>query len=69
MRQDYIAGFFALAAALSLAGSTASAAPSCTTWLKQADGTEFRTCVGDDGKQYCESTSDGGKTAVRVPCK
>lgn len=44
----------------------ALAEPSCTTWLKQPDGTEFRTCVNDAGKQYCEQKNkDGTISAVK----
>lgn len=47
-------------------GMTARAEPSCTKWMPQADGSSFRTCVGDDGKQYCESSRNG--TVSRVSC-
>lgn len=50
-----------------LAASFASAAPTCTKWMLQTDGSYFRTCVGDDGKQYCEQSKSG--TVSRVSCK
>ena len=47
--------------------SRAEAAPSCTEWMKQDNGCEWRTCVGDDGKQYCEEKC--GDTISRVKCE
>ncbi len=46
--------------------AAAAAAPECTGWMKQEDGTEWRTCVGDDGKQYCEQRKDN--VITRVDC-
>lgn len=59
-----------LAAAVSLSvfgASAATAAPSCTGWMSQPDGSQFRTCVGDDGRQYCESCK--GNSCSRVSCR
>ena len=39
--------------------SPVAAAPSCTAWMKQPDGSEWRTCVDDKGKQYCQSNKNG----------
>ena len=51
-----------------LLSTAAIAEPSCTDWLLQTDGSYFRTCVGDDGKQYCETTVDK-KTISKTSCK
>lgn len=48
-----------LAAMLALCGAPAYAEPSCTNWMLQSDGSYFRTCVDDQGKQYCESSKNG----------
>lgn len=58
----------AVAITLLFSATTAFAAPSCTDWLKQTDGSYFRTCVGDDGKQYCETTVDK-KTVSLTSCQ
>jgi len=55
---------FALLAALAAA---AFAKPECTDWVRQKDGSHFRTCVGDDGRQYCEKLVD--RVATRVSCR
>ncbi len=44
------------------------AVPSCTDWMQQTDGTYWRTCVDDQGRQYCEQTVDK-KTITRVKCQ
>jgi hypothetical protein len=44
------------------------AVPSCTDWTLQTDGTYWRTCVDDQGRQYCEQTVDK-KTITRVKCQ
>ena len=49
-------------------GAFALAVPSCTNWMKQANGTYWRTCVDDNGNQYCEQTVDL-KTVTRVKCQ
>lgn len=60
---------FALAFALctmTLFATTPSwAEPSCVD-APQPDGTVWRTCVGDDGRTYCESCSNG--YCSRVSC-
>lgn len=56
-----------VAGTILVAGTGASAAPSCTGWMKQNDGTHWRTCVGDNGKQYCEQAAKNGKIS-RVKC-
>ena len=40
---------------------------SCTKWMKQDDGSYWRTCVDDKGTQYCEVSRDGKVT--RVSCR
>lgn len=37
----------------------AYAAPSCSNWLEQSDGSFWRTCVDDNGSQYCELSKNG----------
>jgi hypothetical protein len=54
-------------AAVILAASFALAVPSCTNWMLQTDGSYFRTCVDDNGNQYCEQSKNG--TVSRVSCK
>lgn len=44
----------------------AMAAPSCTNWMPQPDGSEWRTCVDDQGRQYCERKYNGYIT--RIAC-
>ena len=53
--------------ALLFAASSTLAAPSCTNWMKQPDGSQWRTCVDDKGKQYCESAKNG--QVSRVSCR
>ena len=54
-------------AALALMGTVALAAPSCTGWMKQADGSYWRTCVDDRGRQYCQRMWKGHIS--RVACR
>lgn len=56
-----------LVSALLFAQGAAYAAPSCTDWVRQSDGSYFRTCVDDNGKQYCEELKD--RSISRVSCK
>ena len=56
-----------LAALLALGSTPALAEPSCTNWMLQSDGSYFRTCVDDQGRQYCESSKNG--QVSRVSCK
>jgi hypothetical protein len=56
-----------LGAAFSMNSTVAIAEPSCTNWMKQSDGSSWRTCVDDKGRQYCEQSKDGHVT--RVSCK
>jgi hypothetical protein len=53
--------------AIAFNSTIVSAVPSCTNWMIQTDGSYWRTCVGDDGKQYCEQSKNG--TVSRVACK
>jgi hypothetical protein len=52
---------------LSIIATLALAAPSCTGWMKQNDGSYWRTCVDDKGRQYCESSKNG--RVSRVSCR
>jgi hypothetical protein len=56
-------------ALLTLAGISALAADSCSVWMKQADGTFWRTCVDDNGHQYCQTADSNGKNVTKVACK
>lgn len=58
--------FLWIVCVVSLFTSSALAVPSCTDWMKQNDGSYFRTCVDDSGKQYCESSYKGHIS--RVSC-
>ncbi|HVL29722.1 MAG TPA: hypothetical protein VM326_03275 [Sphingomicrobium sp.] len=55
-------GFLAFAAL----STGAPAAPSCTNWMLQSDGSYWRTCVDDQGRQYCERMYNNYIT--RVAC-
>lgn len=41
--------------------------PSCSEWMKQSDGSSWRTCVDDQGRQYCEVEKNG--RISRVSCR
>lgn len=57
-----------LGALLSIS-TAANAVATCTAWLLQTDKSEFRTCVGDDGRQYCEQRwRKNNKTIKTVSC-
>lgn len=52
-----------------LAPTLAFAEPSCTLWMDQGNGTSWKTCVGDDGKQRCyEINNAPGSTSREVTC-
>lgn len=40
---------------------------SCTGWMQQPDGSSWRTCVDDNGTQYCEESRNG--VISRVSCR
>jgi hypothetical protein len=42
----------------------AHAAASCV-WTNQTDGSQWGTCVGDDGKTFCQSCKDGKCSVVK----
>jgi hypothetical protein len=47
----------------------AFAEDSCTEWMDQGDGTSWKECVGDDGKQTCYSINNtAGSVARKVSC-
>ena len=55
---------------IALVAGSAIAADSCTPWMKQPDGSWWRTCVDNGGRQYCETARDGtGAGATRVSCR
>jgi hypothetical protein len=51
-------------AAFVLALNVAMAVDSCSTWMKQADGSYWRTCVDDKGRQYCQVSVNNIITTV-----
>lgn len=51
---------------LAVSANAVFAAASCSTWLQQSDGSQWRMCVGDNGMQYCEVAKAGYIT--RVAC-
>jgi hypothetical protein len=59
-----LAGF---AVTVAVADNHAAASPSCSNWMKQSDGSNWRTCVDDQGRQYCEEEKNGHIS--RVSCK
>jgi hypothetical protein len=60
--------FLALAVlAMGLSSAMVRAAPSCTGWMKQNDGSYWRTCVDDKGRQYCQVSRRG--YISRVSCR
>jgi hypothetical protein len=63
--------FACIAAAPLFTASSAQATANCA-WVKQQDGSNWGTCVGDDGKMFCVSCA-AGKDATpacpTVPCK
>jgi len=63
----------AVIAACIVAGTTcdiAMAAPSCSPWLDQGNGTSWRECVNDDGTTHCYVISNQpGSVAQEVRCK
>lgn len=56
-----------VAALLSTSVTVAYAAPSCSNWMRQSDGSSWRICVGDNGRQYCEQSKNGHIS--RISCK
>lgn len=53
---------------MSAPGLAFAEADSCTNWMRQPNGTEWRTCVDSQGHQYCEEKSADGKSISRVSC-
>ncbi|MGD9501883.1 MAG: hypothetical protein AB7V40_05285 [Methyloceanibacter sp.] len=53
-------------AALAFA-STAALADNCT-WAEQSDGSQWGTCVDDNGRMYCQSCPAGGGACSVVSC-
>jgi hypothetical protein len=45
-------------------GSAALAEDSCTNWLLQSDGSEWRQCVRDNGSVYCQRRANGQITNI-----
>ncbi|MDO8874887.1 MAG: hypothetical protein Q8M24_01955 [Pseudolabrys sp.] len=51
--------------AVSFSGVSAFAADSCSNWLAQGGGVEWRQCVRDNGSRYCQQRSGGQISNVR----
>jgi hypothetical protein len=59
---------FSSAAAI-LSAATAKAAPSCSTWMWQQDGSYWQQCVNDDGSRHCYKATDAsGSGAYEISC-
>jgi hypothetical protein len=52
---------------LLLAGNSPSLAASCKEWVRQPNGSQVRSCVGDLGKSYCESCTASGCAQAKCP--
>jgi hypothetical protein len=48
--------------------ATAVADDSCN-WARQPDGSNWGTCVDDNGRMYCQSCPANGGPCSRVPCR
>jgi hypothetical protein len=64
----YVGFAAAVAAALSFGSSAASAADSCA-WVRQPDGSNWGTCVKDNGQMYCQSCPADGTACSVVKCQ
>jgi hypothetical protein len=53
-----------VSAAFVLALNVAMAVDSCQDWVKQTDGSYWRTCVDDKGRQYCQTSVNNKVTTV-----
>lgn len=52
-----------------IGATSAMAAPSCTAWMDQGNGTSWAECVNDDGSQHCYVINNApGSTASEVSC-
>ncbi len=57
-------------ASVTILARIAHAAPSCTDWTDQGDGTSWRECVNDDGSQHCYVINNTeGSVAYEVKCQ
>jgi hypothetical protein len=65
MRDFILPLAFAFGSAFSV---TVIAAPSCTNWEKQSDGTYWQECVNDDGTVHCYQRDANGGTS-EVQCR
>lgn len=67
--RNLIIGFVVVSFAVAAGPTAAIAAPSCTDWMDQGDGTSWKECVNDDGTQHCYKISNAkGSTAYEVSC-
>lgn len=56
-----------VAAVLAMSSVPAVAADSCSDWLRQPNGVEWRQCVRDNGTAYCQERN--GDNITTVSCK
>jgi hypothetical protein len=68
-RNSVIALVLAAVSVTTLA-TIAYAAPSCTQWMDQGNGTSWRECVNDDGTTHCYVINNtAGSVAREVKCE
>ena len=53
-----------IAAVLATSGLPAVAADSCSVWLRQPNGVEWRQCVRDNGTAYCQERNGNNITTI-----
>ena len=56
-----------LAFAMFIIPGTSAAAASCGPWIPQTNGTAWRICVDDQGRQFCQVQRNGGIKQIRCP--
>jgi hypothetical protein len=67
--KNHILRFVFLSAAMSMLSAAALAAPSCSNWMWQTDGSYWQQCVNDDGSRHCyRATDDSGSNATEISC-
>lgn len=65
MRRIFTIAFTAAGLAF---GSTVALAEDSCTWSTQPDGSQWGTCVDNNGNTYCESCPAGGGPCSVVSC-
>lgn len=68
-RHAIVMSVIAAFAAATAFPSVAFAEENCTSWMDQGNGTSWKECVDDNGKQHCYEISNApGSTAYEVTC-